>query len=101
MKQQCQNVRSTKVKQNATDNQEEETHKNKPQAKHKDMYIKIYLANDTAHFNQTGHFPALSSKGNKYIMVLVEIDGNYIDAELMKNKTEGSMIKAYQQNTRK
>jgi hypothetical protein len=29
------------------------------------------------------------------IMVLVEIDGNYIDAEPMKNKTEGSMIKAY------
>ena len=28
-------------------------------------------------------------------MVLVEIDGNYIDAEPMKNKTEGSMIKAY------
>jgi hypothetical protein len=28
-------------------------------------------------------------------MVLVEIDGNYIDAEPMKNKTERSMIKAY------
>jgi len=28
-------------------------------------------------------------------MVLVEIDGNYIDAEPMKNKAEGSMIKAY------
>ena len=28
-------------------------------------------------------------------MVLVEIDRNYIDAEPMKNKTEGSIIKAY------
>jgi hypothetical protein len=28
-------------------------------------------------------------------MVLVEIDGNYIDAEPMKDQTEGSMIKAY------
>jgi hypothetical protein len=27
-------------------------------------------------------------------MVLVEVDGNYIDAEPMKNKTEGSIIKA-------
>jgi len=54
-----------------------------------------YLANDTVHFDQTGRFPATSSRGNKYIMVLVEIDGNYIDAEQMKNKTEGSMIKAY------
>jgi hypothetical protein len=47
------------------------------------------------HFDQTGRFPATSSSGNKYIMVLVEIDGNYIDSEPMKNKTEGSMIKAY------
>jgi hypothetical protein len=59
------------------------------------VYIKIYLATDTVHFNQTGCFPATSSRGHKYIMVLVEIDGNYIDAEPMKNKTEGSMIKAY------
>ncbi len=28
-------------------------------------------------------------------MVLVEVDGNYIDAEPMKNKMEGSMIKTY------
>jgi hypothetical protein len=28
-------------------------------------------------------------------MVLVEVDGNYIDAEPMKNKSEGSIIKAY------
>jgi hypothetical protein len=47
------------------------------------------------HSNQTGCFPATSSKGNQYIMVLVEVDGNYIDAEPMKNKIEGSMVKAY------
>ncbi len=28
-------------------------------------------------------------------MVLVEVDGNYINAEPMKNRTAGSMIKAY------
>ena len=28
-------------------------------------------------------------------MVLVEVDGNYIDAEPLKNKSEGAMIKAY------
>jgi len=59
------------------------------------LRFKIYLANDPVHFDQTGHFPATSSRGNKYIMVLVEIDGHYIDAEPMKNKTEGLMIKAY------
>jgi len=91
MKQQHQNVRSTKVKQNAMDNQGKEDQQ-MPQAKLKDVYVKIYLANDTVHFDQTGCFPAMSSRGNKYIMVLIEIDGNYIDAEPMKNKTEGSMI---------
>jgi hypothetical protein len=29
-------------------------------------------------------------------MILVEVDGNFIDAEPMKNNSEGSMIKAYQ-----
>ncbi len=47
------------------------------------------------HSNQTGRFPARSSKGRQYIMVLVEVDGNYNDAEPMNNKSEGSIIKAY------
>jgi hypothetical protein len=60
-----------------------------------DMFIQIHNANDTAHIDQTGHFPVASSSGNKYIMVLVEVDQNFIDAEPMKNKSAGSMIKAY------
>jgi hypothetical protein len=95
MKQQSQNVRLTKVKQNAPDNINKETHQDKPQAKLRDIYIKIYLASDTVHSNQTGRLLATSSSGHKYIMVLVKIDGNFIDTEPMKNKTEGSMIKAY------
>jgi hypothetical protein len=63
--------------------------------KMKNVYIKIHNASKTAHTDQTGRFPATSSRGNQYIMVLVEVNGNYIDAEPMKNKTEGSMIKAY------
>ena len=45
--------------------------------------------------DQPGRFPATLSSGNQYIMVLVKVDGNYIDAEPMKNKSAGSMIKAY------
>jgi hypothetical protein len=48
------------------------------------------------HSNQTGCFPATSSRGNRYVLVLVEVDGNFIDAEPMKNRPEGVMIKAYQ-----
>ncbi len=46
------------------------------------------------HSNQTGHFPAMSSKDNQYVMVVVEVDENYIDAEPVKNKLEGSIMKA-------
>jgi hypothetical protein len=66
-----------------------------PPNKMRDIFIKIYNTGKM-HSNQTGHFPTTSSKGNQYIMVLVEVDGNYyIDAEPMKNKSEGSIIKAY------
>ena len=61
----------------------------------KDVYIKIHNATETMHSDQTGRFPATSSRGNQYIMVLVEVDGNYIDAEPMKSKSEGSIITAY------
>ncbi len=49
-----------------------------------DMFMQIHNANNTAHSDQTGCFPVTSSSGNKYIMVLVEVDRNFIDAEPMK-----------------
>ncbi len=61
----------------------------------KDVYIKIHMASETMYTDQPGQFPVTSSSGNQYIMVLVEVDGNYIDAEPMKNRSAGSMIKAY------
>ena len=61
--------------------------------KAKDVYIKVHNVMETMHSNQTGCFPVTSSKGNQYIIVLVEVDGNFIDAEPMKNRSEGSMIK--------
>jgi hypothetical protein len=76
---------------------QEETEPNVPATpKVKDVYIKVHNAMETMHSDQTGHFPATSNKGNLYAMVLVEVDGNFIDAEPMKNRSEGSMIKAYQ-----
>ena len=47
------------------------------------------------HSDQTGPFPATSNRGNQYVMVLVEVDGKFIDAEPMKNRSEAAMIKAY------
>jgi hypothetical protein len=90
MKKQRQGIRSTSVLAETTD-----VTCIPALPKMKDIYIKIYNATKTIHSNQTGCFPAILSRGNKYIMVLVKVDGNYIDAESMKNKSEGSMIKTY------
>jgi hypothetical protein len=100
MKKQRQGVRSTKLKEN-TQSEDENIPGNtvtevdpSPPKKIRDILIKIYNAGEM-HSNQTGRFPATSSKGNQYIMVLVEVDRTYINAKPMKNKSEGSIIKAY------
>jgi hypothetical protein len=94
MKKQCQGVRSTKLKEN-TRLEEENIPGNadaevnpSPPKKMRYIFIKIYNASEM-HSNQTRCLPATSSKGNQYTMVLVEVDGNYNDAEPMKNKSEG------------
>ena len=100
MKRQRQGVRSTKTLQTINEDEEYATEDHnlpttsKPK-KMKDIYIKVHSASDTMYTDQPGRFPATSSSGNQYIMVLVEVDGNYIDAEPMKNRSAGSMIKAY------
>lgn len=43
-------------------------------------------ATELAYTDQTGRFPVVSSKGHKYIMVLIDIDSNYIAIELMRSK---------------
>jgi hypothetical protein len=45
--------------------------------------------------DQTKKFPKKSSKGNHYIMVIIEIDSNAILVEAMKNRSAGEMIRAY------
>ena len=100
MKRQRQGVRSTKVLESIPEEENTATETNdspippKPK-KMKDVYIKIHMASETMYTDQPGRFPATSSSGNQYIMVLVEVDGNYIDAEPMKNRSAGAMIKAY------
>jgi hypothetical protein len=43
---------------------------------------------------QTGKFPHLSSRGNRYQMILYHVASNSIWVEPMKNRTEGEIIKA-------
>ncbi len=46
--------------------------------------------------DQTRCFPKNSSHGNQYIMVLIDVNSDAILVELMKNRTSGKMIRAYQ-----
>ncbi len=82
MKPQRQGVCSTRTLQTITEDDKEhitpnsgESPASKPK-KMQDLYIKIHNASETMHTDQPGQFPATSSNGNQYIMVLVEIDGN-------------------------
>jgi hypothetical protein len=45
--------------------------------------------------DQTGQFPTCSQQGNKYIMVMVEINSNTILIEAMKSQKDEEMICAY------
>jgi hypothetical protein len=47
--------------------------------------------------DQTGTFSITLQQGYWYIMVGIHLDANYIFCKLMKNKTQGEMINAYQQ----
>jgi hypothetical protein len=43
----------------------------------------------------TGQFPVTSGRGNKYILVLYDYDGNAILAEPMKNRSDNEHLRAY------
>eukprot|EP00956_Cyclotella_meneghiniana_P043212 scaffold258103_cov212-Cyclotella_meneghiniana.AAC.1 len=63
--------------------------------KHRDVYVQVKEASEIIYTDQTGRFPVTSSRGHKYIMVLVEIDGNYIAMEPMRSKETAEMILVY------
>ena len=67
-----------------------------PMKKEHDIFVKVYDTQDLIYTDQTGAFPHVSSRGNRYIMVAVHIDSNYAFQEPMKNRTELEMIRTYQ-----
>ena len=66
-----------------------------PLKKHQDIYIAINDAKETMYTDQTGAFPITSKKGNKYIMILCEIDNNVILSEAMRNRSSGKIVCTY------
>ncbi len=95
-------LRSTKTsatRDSDKDETNETTHPPYPHSKQKEAIIQTFDLNDEAerlmYTNQTGRFPKKSSRGNQYMMVLIEIDSNAILVEAMKNQTAVKMIRAY------
>ena len=66
-----------------------------PLKKHQDIYIEINDAKKKMYTDQTVAFPITSKKGNKYIMILCEIDNNVILSEAMRNRSSGEIFHTY------
>ncbi len=60
-----------------------------------DIYISTYEVRKATFSNQTGRFPTCSKSGNKYIMIMVEIDSSAILVKPMKSQKDAEMIGAY------
>ena len=61
----------------------------------RDVYTKINDVCNTIFADQTGQFPTRSQRGNKYIMVMVEIDSNAILVEPLPSRKDPELTGAY------
>jgi hypothetical protein len=92
LNQQIQNARTTKIKDaQLLDSETDQDHGIKTQF--------VYAATIDAgqiYTDQTGRFPVVSSKGNKYIMILYDYDSNAILTRPIKDRTAPELLKAFQ-----
>ena len=59
-----------------------------------DVLTSVYNTRETIFTDQTGKFPTRSQQGNKYIMVMVEINSNAILVKPMTSQKDAEMIQA-------
>jgi hypothetical protein len=59
-----------------------------------DIVIFDYDLKSTMYTNQTGLFPQISSLGNRYVMILHNVDSNSSRVEALKNNTNNKLILA-------
>jgi hypothetical protein len=92
LNQQRQNARTTKVK-------DTKVIVTEPDLDHGIKTQFVYAATIDAgqiYTDQTGRFPVVSSKGNRYIMILYDYDSNAILAQPIKDRTYPELLKAFQ-----
>jgi hypothetical protein len=91
LNQQRQNARTTKIK-------DAQLLDPDPDIDHGIKTQSVYAATIDAgqiYTDQTGRFPVVSSKGNKYIMILYDYDSNTILAQPIKDRTAPELLKAF------
>ena len=86
------NIRSTKPKPREMETSNTSTLRGQ---KVRDVYTRVYETRNTVFSDQTGAFPWRSRSGNKYIMVMVEIDSNAILVEPIKSRKDPELTRAY------
>jgi hypothetical protein len=67
-----------------------------PIVKHSNIFLRIKDLSDTIHLDQMGSSPYTSQRSNRYIMVAIHLDKNYIFNKPMKNRMEEDMMAVYQ-----
>jgi hypothetical protein len=92
LNQQRQNARATKIK----DAEKIDTEPDPYQGLKTQYVYADTIDAGQIYTDQTGIFPIVSSKGNKYIMVLYDYDSNAILAKPIKNRTAHKLLKAFQ-----
>jgi hypothetical protein len=93
LNQQRQNARTTKIK--ITNAVSKETDIDRG-IKTQFVYAAAIIDAGRIYTDQTGRFPVVSSKGNKYIMILYDYDSNAILAQPKKDRTAPELLKAFQ-----
>ena len=63
--------------------------------KQRDVFTKVYDVRETIFSDQTGQFLKKSQRGNKYLMVMVEIDSNTILVEPLKSRKDEELTRDY------
>ncbi len=67
-----------------------------PITKTHEAFLRIEDLSNIIHTDQTGAFPFTSQRGNRYIMVVIHLDANYIFVEPMRSRLKEEMIRAYE-----
>jgi hypothetical protein len=88
-------VRSTKPNKKPDAQEEMQDYKPHIMERTNVVYAAIHVIVGHMYTDLTGCFPKMSSRGYKYILVLYDYNGNSIQAEPMKNRSDAEAIRAY------